>query len=384
MQERTDFSLVAGGPLFQLFKRLHLCDDSLDLVGRRILAVCAFTWLPLLILSVVEGRASGGVRIPFLYDIHTHTRFLLALPLFLYAERVLHLRMQQTVQRFLERGLIPEEQREKFFAAVESMRKMRDSLIPEILLVVFVYAVGVNVISRSVAANVPTWYAGGAGSRVGLWYVLVSLPFFQFIGFRWYVRLILWTRFLWQVSRLDLRLIPTHPDLSGGIGFLSAACYGFMPFLLAQGVIISGTVANWIFFEGGKLMQYRLVIVTVAAVSVFLVLGPLLVFFGRLSKARRIGLGEYGTLAQRYVREFDSKWVRGQAPEGEAFIGTADIQSLADLGNSYDIIKDMRVVPFSREMILQLCIVTLLPVLPLMLTLFSVEELVDRLLKAVF
>src|SRR4029079_5298013 len=100
------------------------------------------------------------------------------------------------------------------------------------------------------------------------------------------------------------------------------------------------------------------------AVATFFVLGPLLVFAGRLSSARRTGLAEYGTFAQRYVREFDNKWVRGGAPDGEALIGSADIQSLADLNNSFDVIRSMHIVPFTKETIFQLAVITLLPFLP--------------------
>ena len=117
---------------------------------------------------------------------------------------------------------------------------------------------------------------------------------------------------------------------------------------------------------------------------VFAVLGPLLVFGPRLAAAKRAGLREYGTLAQRYVREFDHKWLRGGAPADEPLIGSADIQSLADLGNSFEVVKDMRWVPFTLQTVLQLAVVTLLPVAPLMLTMFSLEELLERLLKVVF
>src|SRR4029450_6945050 len=126
---------------------------------------------------------------------------------------------------------------------------------------------------------------------------------------RWYFRLIVWARFLWQVSRLDLRLVPTHPDHSGGLGFLAGTVFAFIPLLLAHSVLFSGTVANWIFYEGAKLPQYRLEILGVVALALFVVLGPLLVFAGCLSKARRTGMREYGTLAQHYVREFDNKWL---------------------------------------------------------------------------
>ena len=117
---------------------------------------------------------------------------------------------------------------------------------------------------------------------------------------------------------------------------------------------------------------------------VFAILGPMLVFGPKLEAAKRAGLREYGTLAQRYVREFDDKWLRGGAPAGEPLIGSADIQSLADLGNSYEVVRGMRWVPFTGQTILQLAVATLLPVVPLALTMISLEQLLERLLKLAF
>ena len=45
-----DFSVVLGGPLFQLARRAHLCGDALELLHRRIIVITLFAWLPLLIL----------------------------------------------------------------------------------------------------------------------------------------------------------------------------------------------------------------------------------------------------------------------------------------------------------------------------------------------
>ena len=120
------------------------------------------------------------------------------------------------------------------------------------------------------------------------------------------------------------------------------------------------------------------------AIMVAAVLGPLVVFSRQLEAVKRAGLREYGTLAQRYVREYDHKWLRGGAPPDEPLVGSADIQSLADLGNSFDVVKEMRFVPFTLQTVLHLAVMTLLPVLPLMLTMISLEELLERVLKVVF
>jgi len=73
-----------------------------------------------------------------------------------------------------------------------------------------------------------------------------------------------------------------------------------------------------------------------------------------------------------------------RGPDGEAVIGSADIQSLADLNNSFDVIRTMHIVPFTKETIFQLAVITLIPFIPLTLTMISLEQLVDKILKAVF
>jgi hypothetical protein len=387
--EVQDFSLVLGGPLFQLLRRSHLTGTASELVHRRIIAFIVITWLPLLILTAIEGLALSGRKVPFLYDIDSQARFLLALPLMIYAELIVHTRMRRIVAMFFERKLISPEQREKFLGIVASTVKIRNSVILEILMIAIVYILGVNYIWKNLSAvRADIWFApplsGGKTPLAAYWLLWVSLPFFQFIMLRWFFRLILWTRFLWQVSRLDLKLVPTHPDLCGGIGFLSNTVYAFVPLLLSLGILFAGSVGNWLLYEGKKLLDYKMEILTVVATGIFTVLGPLLVFSKCLSAARRKGLAEYGTLAQNYVREFDHKWLRGGASDGDTFLGSPDIQSLADLTNSFDTIRNMRLVPFTKETILQLAIITLLPFLPLTLTMFSLEELIDRILKSVF
>ena len=223
-----DFSLVLGGPVFQLLLRSHLTDDALGLARQRIIAISLFCWLPLLILSAVEGNALGGsVAVPFLLDVEVYTRFLVAMPLLIAAELVVHRRMRFLVKQFLERNLIPEDAMKRFNAAIPSVFRLRNSVLAEVLLFVFVYVVGVFIVWRYyIAIKAPTWYAtpsaeGPKFSLAGIWFSYLSLPIFQFLLLRWYFRMFIWARFLWQVSRIELSLVPTHPDRVGGLGFLS-------------------------------------------------------------------------------------------------------------------------------------------------------------------
>jgi len=387
----SDFSLVLGGPLYQLWRGTRLADDTLRLMHRRVLVMVLLAWVPLLLLSIAQGHAWGDrVSLTFLHDVELHVRLLIALPLLILAELVVHQRMRPDVSQFLDRGLIPDAARPQFDAALASAMRLRNSVVAEVLLIALVYVVGVGFVWRTqVALDVPSWYGVPAHGRLqpsaaGWWLGAVSLPLFQFLLLRWYFRLFIWARFLWQVSKIELRLVPTHPDRAGGLGFLGAVPYAFSPVLLAQGAVLSGMIASRIFQAGATLPDFQMEIVGLVAVMVFAILGPMLVFGPKLAAAKRAGLLEYGTLAQRYVRDFDDKWLRGGAPPAEPLVGNADIQSLADLGNCFEVVRGMRWVPFTGQTILQLAIATLLPIAPLMLTTFSLQEIFERLLKVVF
>lgn len=243
LQEPLDFSLVIGGPLFQLLVRSRLATPALDLVNRRIVFISLFAWLPLLLLSLLNGKAWGGVGLPFFYDIETHTRFLVALPLLIAAELLVHKRMRLIVGNFIERGIITEAVLPKFNDVIASAVKLRNLVAVEVSLFILVFVAGHYIWSSvsgiaEIGTGAGTWYATGAdgGTHIfpaGYWYIFISRPVFQFILIRWYFRIFIWARFLWQTSQLELNLIPTHPDRAAGLGFLSGISAAFTPLLLA-------------------------------------------------------------------------------------------------------------------------------------------------------
>ena len=384
-----DFSLVLGGPLYQLARRSRLVGNALELVRRRVIVAVALTWLPLLVLSILAGRAWGAaVQVPFFKDIEVHVRLLVALPLLIIAELVVHQRMRPLVQRFLERDLVAEASRAKFVASYEAAMRLRNSVLVEVLLIVFVYVGVIFLWPRYGLLHVSTWSSVPVDRRAvltpaGWWLAYVNVPVFQFMLFRWYFRVFLWIRFLAQVARCQLKLVPTHPDRVGGLGFLATTAFAFAPLLSAHGALAAGFIGARIFFQGATLVDFKIELAAIVLFLLVIVLGPLLFFMPQLAAARRNGLREYGTLAQRYVREFDDKWIRGPAPPGEPLVGSADIQSLADLANSYEVVRSMSIVPFTRNTLVQLAVATLLPVAPLLLTMISLDELVKRLLEVV-
>ena len=371
----ADFSLVLGGPLYQLFQRTRLSGDALELLHRRVVVLTLVAWAPLLVLSLAEGNAWSGVTLTFLKDIEQQARLLLAIPLLIVAELVVHRRMRPVVGQFVDRGLVPESARETFTrrsprrcaCAIPSGRSCCSSRWST-------WSGSAHLADTDGRRGELARRAGERNLRpslAGWWMGLVSMPLFQFLWLRWYFRLFIWARFLWQVSRIDLKFMPMHPDRCGGLGFLAGVTQAFAPLLVAQGVLLAGMIANRIFYAGATLPEFKVELIGLVAVMLFAVLGPLLVFSLQLAAAKRTGLREHGILAQRYVQEYDRKWLRGGAPPDEPLVGSADIQSLADLGNSFEVVKEMRWAPFTLATVFQLGVTTLVPVLPLMLTMIS-------------
>ncbi len=153
------FSLVLGGPLYQLYLRTKLTRRPLDLLLRRVVGISLFCWLPLLLLSLFSRHIMGGVAVPFLYDVDVHTRFLAAVPLLIAAEVVVHGRIRPIVRQFIDRGIITQSDRPKFEAIINSTISLRNSVLIEVLILVFVYTVGHWMWREHFALGISTWYA---------------------------------------------------------------------------------------------------------------------------------------------------------------------------------------------------------------------------------
>jgi hypothetical protein len=393
-KEPEDFSIVLGGPLFQLLLRMRLTTPDLNLLKKRIIYITLFAWLPLLLLSIVKDNSWANIGLSFFSDFELQARFLLALPLLIAAELLVHKQLRKLVGQFVDRDIITKNEMPRFKEVIASAIKMRNSVTFEVILLLLVFVGGHylwNTLSilNTITPSMGPWYAGSDAtgqhlSLAGYWYIFVSRPIFQFIVLRWYYRIFIWSLFLWRCSKLKLNLVPTHPDRTCGLGFLSMSSSMFAPLILAHGVLLAGLISNSLFFGGARIEEFIPLIISVVVFIGLIILGPLLVFSPCLSRTKRAGLCEYGALASGYVGEFDRKWLRGRANRNEPLMGTPDLQSLADLSNSFQVVRDIRSFPIDKDTIIQLLAYILIPVLPLILTILPLKELVAKLFRAVF
>jgi hypothetical protein len=391
-QDDPDFSLVLGGPLYQLYLRTRLARPPLELLTRRVVDISLICWLPLLLLAALAGKFISGVSIPFLQDIEVHVKFLVVLPMLIAAEVLVDQRISKIVAQFRERGIIAREDQHRFAEVIASAMRLRNSVFIEIFLIAVVVAFGFWMWRGSLkltlsAITVSSWYAVDEGSGLhltaaGSYYALVSLSILRFIQLRWYFRLFIWYRFLWQVKGLPLQFNLYHPDRAGGLGFLSASLIAFSPVFVAQSASLAAVIFTRIRFAGDKLPSFTL---EIAGVLLFFVIAgalPLTFFSLQLERASRLAKIEFGVLASRYVNDFRAKWVQGGVRPG--LLGTPDIQSLADLANSYNVVSTISLLPVTQRALVRLALLIASPLLPLLLTVIPLSEIIKRLLKMMF
>lgn len=377
-----------GGPFYRLMQRIGLIRGEGPDVLRRIVAFLALTWLPLLVLSILEGRALGPTpRESFLLDYATYTRFFVGMPLLLVAEIIIGPRLTNAALHFPRSGLLRPEDFPAFDEAAARVARRRESLTAEAIVLGVAFLGAWSAYHGLYAGDRATWHVVTTGSGVrfslaGLWYNLIAVPLLQFLFYRWLWRLIIWTEFLWIISRLNLKLVPTHADQAGGLGFLGNAQVVFGILSAAVGSVLSADAAFRIVFEGASLEAYMLPFVAYLILSEVVFLGPLLIFMPLLARTRREGLRTYSALVNRYNQSFHEKWAEGRVPEGESFLGSSDIQSLADLGNSFGMIRAMKPFPFSAQVIIRMAVIAALPALPVLPLAVPVGDILKILAKA--
>jgi len=378
----SEFSLCTGGPVYYAGCRLGIAAGSRNLWQFGV-AIAVITWLPLVILDAITA-GQQPVTISFLHSLGTHVRLLFAIPMLFTAEALFDTRVPNVLRRILEIRMVLPEDMPRLMEAFRGAVRRRDSWLMETALIALTGMLIWAGLRTDVSVDVTTWRttANGALTPAGWWYTLVSIPMFQFLAWRWCWRLLIWGELLWKFSRLNLQLVPTHPDGAGGLAVLGVIHVDLAPLTLAGSAVLSSNYAEQILYANVPLQTFAVSLTAAVIGSALFLLGPLAFFSPRLIDTKQRGLLEYGTLASHYTRAFAKKWLGSEQPE-EPMLGTADIQSLADLGNSFAFIRNMSVLPIGKQQIMFIFVAGALPFLPLILTVFPLEQLIVDSVKSV-
>lgn len=372
-----------GGPVNRLMQRIGLIKPGSYSIGRRVWCFWLVAWVPPLVFTLFSGRAIGPTpRESFLLDYATYARIFIGVPLLFAAEGILGPRLRDAALRFVRERFVRPQDIGAVEAAVERLRRSRESLAAELFLLALAAS---NVWSESTRIweneNAPTWYSNTAESGLsttlaGIWHHGVVLLLVQFVMLRWMWRLVLWIRFLRAMSRLRLDIVPTHSDRAGGLLFLGHTHLSLGLFAFAASCVMSAEMGFRVQYEAAPLARFQAVILVWVVLVELVVFGPLLMFSSRLTQARFEARKRYSQLVLDHNRAFRRKWVDGVRPKEESPLGNQDMSSLVDLGSSYNVVEEMNIVPFRRPHVLKLALITLLPMVPLALLTVPLKALV--------
>lgn len=368
---------------------LGLVEPTRVHIVRRALLVALIGWLPLVLLTAAYDLLQGGGGIhALLLETGVHARYLVAAPLLILAESQCARQLGETVRYFADAGLVPDDRRVDFDAAVASTRRWLDSTAADITVFALAYLLAAVSALAHAPDQIPVWHRSAgtlpAFSAAGWWHVLVSLPLLLVLIFGWFWRLALWARLLWLISRLDLRLIASHPDKMAGLGFVGRSVSAFAVAALALASIAAGRSAHFVLLGASFPTPALMSNAGFLLFLLVLLLAPLLVFTPLLFREWQRGTMEYGALAVRVGEAFEDKWIdHGNVVDPSAlkspdFSATADLYSVAS--NAYAI----RLVPVDLKTLVSLAAALLLPFAPVVLLALPIETILQSLQKLLF
>jgi hypothetical protein len=378
------FSPVDNEPPLRWFRRGHLVPANGLGAGRRAIFFALLTWLPIVLWAAVAGRlvaADSGE--PLLWHFGVHARCLLAIPLLILAEAALHRTGKRVVAEFRSSGLVGPEQAGRFDRVIADMRRLRDASMT------WVFVIGIAIawviIDHPVVHDDRMSWAAGADATLGfagLWYAYVARPIFLALVLGWFWRTLLVGYCLWRIGKLDLAIVPTHPDRTGGLAFAEKLPGAFAMVTLALSAVVASRWAHEVAYHGATLQAFKLPAAALVIVLSLVVLVPLLALAPALLAARARAIPAYAALVGEQGRLVHRRWIVGDAVADGALLDAPEIGPVADAGAMYEAVTRMRVVPIGKAAILKTLVPIALPLLVVVAMQIPLKALLLMLVKA--
>ena len=379
-----DISLFRGGPFYRAQAFLHLIEPGRWNLGRRVTLILAVAWLPLVIITAVF---SPDRLLGLLKDYMVYSRIAIAVPVLLIGQFLMDDRSCVIVAHIRKAKLLGSEDLGKLKSMMTGLRRLRDSVFPELLIVALII-VEFALVGKSKVATAPDFavYRDGGVARLtqaGWYYWLVSLPIYQFLLALNLWKWLVWSFLLVRLSRMDLRLVATHPDAHGGLGFLGLSAAGFTPIAFALSAAIGGNWRNQILNYGASLSSFKLPAIILFVLMFICALAPLTFFVIRLALLRKKAMLDYGVLAQAHVVNLDQKWFSDRESNREPHFTAQEVTALADLTIAYGHIRRMRPLPADISTLVGLALAVAAPLFPVVLAEIPFSVIVKGLFQAV-
>jgi hypothetical protein len=385
-EESGQLSLVRGDALWRLQRMLGIIPKTGLGVFRRAIMVAAITWLPVAVWAYLRGRALGGVPEPLLAHFGIHVRLLLAVPLMIFAEALGHSILPRVVPYFLTSGVLPPSEEGRFRSILSGMLKLRDNTLPWVFIIAIVVAITLSS-PDSFSAHEMDWAQEGVNRGLGFggkWFIYVGRPVFLALLLGWLWRLILVGILLRKISRLKLSLVASHPDCSGGLGFIELMPAMFSPIVFSLSALMASNWSHRIVYHGAKLLDLKVEMIAFMVILIVVFLGPYFVFFGPLRKAKRAAELEYGALVGAHGRMVRQKWIEGlDVVDEKGLLGAPEMGPVADHISMFQAVERMRAIPIGKRAVMSVVIPAAIPLLVVISLQIPIKDVLLGLVKAI-
>jgi hypothetical protein len=379
-------SIVRDDPAFRLQRKLGLIPETGLGIARRALFWSLLAWLPIAVWAAWTGRAIGETAgEPLLAQFGIHLRFLVAVPLLIFAEGAVHTMSGQLLLRFVTTGIVPADQVAAMQSLIGRLSRLRDSVLPWIAILGIVIAV-VTVSDVLHRVHEVEWATDPGDSRsLGFgawWFLYVGRPIYLTLLLGWAWRVILLFLLFGGIARLRLSIVPTHPDRTGGLGFLARFPATFAPVVFAMSAVTAAMLAHDVVYHDISVKTFRIemAVFTVIAVLVFLL--PMVAFARPLARAKRRALLDYGALVGEHGRLVHQRWIEGKRVGEHKVLDAPELGPVADVATLYTAVTAMRTVPLSKSSVMPLLLAAVLPLLIMLALEIPVGQLLANIAKA--
>ena len=385
--EDPGLSLVRGDAAFRFQRFIGLIPKDGLGIARRAIFYALVTWLPMAIWAWTQHRfISAEGSEPMMQHFGIHVRFLLALPLMIVAEGMVQLIMPRVIPYFLTSGVLPPSEEGKFRDVISGVLRMRDRSLPWIFIlgVGIALAVGSPALSR---VHELDWAHDGGGAAMGfggLWFLYFARPLFIAILLGWVWRLVLFGILMRRIAKLELSLVPSHPDGNGGLGFLELIPAMFSPLIFALSAIIASYWSHQILYHGETLAALKVPMVAFVVVILIIFLGPFFVFSSPLRRAKRLAELQYGALVGQQGRLVRQKWIEGrQVDDPGGLLSAPELGPVADNISMFQMVDRMRSLPVGKRALISVIVPAAIPLLVVVSLQIPIKDILLGLLKAI-
>lgn len=382
-EEALDISLVRGDLLYRLQRKVGLIPPGGLGVARRALFWSMFTWLPIAVWAWYIDRA-----LPLLGHFGIQAMFLAGLPLFIIADGLAHDWSERLWLYFIHSGLVREAEMPQFRAALDGIVKLRDATLPWVC----IFGVMVAVLTISDIAqryDSIIWAVGeeGAAWRLSfgaVWFLYVGRPIFVTMLLGWLWRLILLTMLFLRIAKLDLALVPTHPDHMGGLGILEHFPKIFAPVVLACAMVVAGKMAHDVIYKGVYVESLEMLMIAFVILALAVFLSPQFVFIGPLVRAKKRALLDYGVLINVFGKLVHERWIEGKDTKDHPLLGAFEIGCIADTILLYQTVKGMRPVLLGKTSVIPILLAAVVPMLAVLALKVPIRDILSKLIRSAF